>query len=829
MKLKSLLASLSFLAVASSAQAALGTMDNVPAATLLAPYFEVDTSNSNGLAGQFTVSNASAAEQVARVTLWSDRGVPVFAFDLRLPGNGTTEVNLRALLTNGTLPASTAGTVPSCAGVLPYSALSAATTQGIRDALSGRASSLLGGQCAASGVGSARGFATIDAVNGCTASNTVFPTSVGYFGAGGSGLASNQNVLFGEYAFVNPSAGIAYGDALVSLEAGVGSGNTFYGLMAGSSDNGRESLPNAYSGRTSRVAGTFPNTINDTGAIIWRDPGLAAPFACASTGPVIADGIGTVFDHQEEPYGPLFTASFVSRAAQMLSSISVPTPAGHVIWDLKTNADPTRQAFVAHINYTNGFDGANSPEASLSPGTPYGNGPGSYSAPVFGFAACSDGIDNDADGLVDFPADPQCGNAQSTSENPACSDGIDNDMDGQTDFPADTSCATAFQESEVTECSDGVDQDGDMLIDFPADDGCRSRADVSESFPFNECSDGIDNNNDGRIDFPNDPTCNFPGDQTEGTVRCSNGFDDDFDGLVDFPADPGCFDATDNSEDPEACSDGLDNDSDTRIDFPNDLGCTSPGDTNETNPLCIDGIDNDMDGLVDFPADPGCSSANDFSENFGPCDDGFDNDGDTLIDFPADPGCASAASTTERPECNDTFDNDGDTLIDFPNDPDCSAASDNTERASQCNDGLDNDSDGLIDFPASPNCDSASDPYEVAECSDGIDNDNDGLADFTGSGPFAADPGCNSATDASEYASATAAACSDGQDNDGDGFIDFPADPGCAGAGDTNEFAFNQIQGGPARPIPSTSPLGLLLLILGMVGVAGLAIGRRSY
>lgn len=39
---------------------------------------------------------------------------------------------------------------------------------------------------------------------------------------------------------------------------------------------------------------------------------------------------------------------------------------------------------------------------------------------------CSDGVDNDGDGRIDFPNDPDCDNAQDNSEFPECSDGVDN-------------------------------------------------------------------------------------------------------------------------------------------------------------------------------------------------------------------------------------------------------------------------------------------------------------------------------------------------------------------------------------------------------------------
>ena len=67
--------------------------------------------------------------------------------------------------------------------------------------------------------------------------------------------------------------------------------------------------------------------------------------------------------------------------------------------------------------------------------------------------ACSDGSDNDGDGLIDFPNDPGCSSP---------------DDDGETDPP---------------QCSDGKDNDGDGLIDFPNDTGCSSSDDIDETDP----------------------------------------------------------------------------------------------------------------------------------------------------------------------------------------------------------------------------------------------------------------------------------------------------------------------------------------------------------
>jgi len=54
----------------------------------------------------------------------------------------------------------------------------------------------------------------------------------------------------------------------------------------------------------------------------------------------------------------------------------------------------------------------------------------------------------------------------------ACNDGVDNDTDGLIDFPADVGCSSATDADERHQCVDGIDNDGDTFIDGPADPGC---------------------------------------------------------------------------------------------------------------------------------------------------------------------------------------------------------------------------------------------------------------------------------------------------------------------------------------------------------------------
>jgi hypothetical protein len=109
---------------------------------------------------------------------------------------------------------------------------------------------------------------------------------------------------------------------------------------------------------------------------------------------------------------------------------------------------------------------------------------GSTSHNVFkidvGFPACNDGLDNDGDGLIDYPLDPGCQLLASEIEDPICDDGIDNDSDSLTDFPADKGCKSGHASIENPECNDGIDNDSDGLTDLGSDPQCNFAHDDSE-------------------------------------------------------------------------------------------------------------------------------------------------------------------------------------------------------------------------------------------------------------------------------------------------------------------------------------------------------------
>ena len=333
-KLVLCLALVSLVALGGQASAVIGTVDDVPAATLLLPYFEVDLANTNGLTTLFSVNNASATAVLAHVVVWSDLSVPVLDFNIYLTGYDVQTVNMRDII-NGTLPRTASdGQDPtdtispqgdysqdinfaSCTGQLPLGPLSATYVDHLKKSLTGQASSLFGGRCAGQVFGDniARGYVTIDTVNNCTLR---FPGDAGYFVAGGSGDATNQNVLWGDYFFVTPEENYASGETMVHIEASatnpetsVPGQYTFYGrYVAWTAADNREPLATNFATRYI-LGGGFTG---GTDLIAWRDSKVnQAPFTCpASMGvrpswyPLGQEEI-VIFDEQEHPEVPQTT------------------------------------------------------------------------------------------------------------------------------------------------------------------------------------------------------------------------------------------------------------------------------------------------------------------------------------------------------------------------------------------------------------------------------------------------------------------------------------------------------------------------------------------
>ena len=58
------------------------------------------------------------------------------------------------------------------------------------------------------------------------------------------------------------------------------------------------------------------------------------------------------------------------------------------------------------------------------------------------------------------------------------------------------------------QCSDDIDNDDDGAVDFPADFSCDSKIDNDELLPKSQCQNGIDDDDDSAKDYPDDIGCN---------------------------------------------------------------------------------------------------------------------------------------------------------------------------------------------------------------------------------------------------------------------------------------------------------------------------------
>ncbi len=316
---------LCLLGLSAPAFAEIGTIDDVPASTLLLPYFEVDLDNPTGVTTLFSVNNASASATLAHVTVWSTWSIPVIDWDIYLTGYDVQTINLRDIFIQGILPRTASdGQDPtdtispqgpisqdinfaSCTGFLPYAvpAVSTSFRTHLRALLTGKQSPI-DNTCAGANYGDniARGYVTVDVTNSCS---LLFPSSTGYFVSGGGGIAGNRNIIWGDYFYVNPGENFAQGETLAHLEAapGIGSsatqGNygpllttpgeyTFYGrYVTGTAIDNREPTATTFAARYVSGGGFT----GGTSLIVWRDSKFP-PGASCTTGP----NYGELFEQQ---------------------------------------------------------------------------------------------------------------------------------------------------------------------------------------------------------------------------------------------------------------------------------------------------------------------------------------------------------------------------------------------------------------------------------------------------------------------------------------------------------------------------------------------------
>lgn len=353
-------------------------------------------------------------------------------------------------------------------------------------------------------------------------------------------------------------------------------------------------------------------------------------------------------------------------------------------------------------------------------------------------------------------------------------------------------------------CSDGEDNDGDGLIDFPDDLGCTSESDDTEdSLTSPKCMDGRDNDGDGRTDYPSDPGCFAPqaDDETDdcptgpNCPACGDGIDNDDSGAIDYPNDPGCTSASDDEEflaNPVACGAGLmvlplpttgmamgefDQTSKSTIVSPCGGGGGAPAYAyriNLSTPRVVEVSTDDAlttaNTLIDIRSEmcampdahlacnDDISSTNlkskvtqsllagtyyiivsgadsSASGTFAVQVKTYAGEGTTCAaEGDCGPGlvCRIPMGGTgmlcSPPRCDDADDEDADGHAGYPDDPGCTSPDDNDEtddcpngpNCPECGDTVDNDTDGTSDYPADLTCQAAGDASEACVSSEGV-------------------------------------------------------------------------------------------------------------
>jgi hypothetical protein len=308
---------------ATPARGVLCALDPMPAATLLLPYFDLDARDlakpkPKRESTVLSIVNLGPAATIARVTLWTDLGVPTLAFDLYLTGFDVQEVDLWRVF-QGTLPGDLA--IRCDDGAQTTRELPPERVEALRLAHAGKPDPT-GGLC--SGVDYAdtllRGYVTIDNSNGCVANSAVYPSDPGYFGVGG--IASSENVLGGQYLVQSRKGKTSESGRLVALEADAGvfsaGDQTFYGRYVQSTGaDEREPLPATWAVRY----------LNDalakqaTELVVWRSSeAVQTPFLCTELGVSgwypLALGDHVAFD-DEENAAEADAAAFPAEASRV--------------------------------------------------------------------------------------------------------------------------------------------------------------------------------------------------------------------------------------------------------------------------------------------------------------------------------------------------------------------------------------------------------------------------------------------------------------------------------------------------------------------------------
>jgi hypothetical protein len=307
---------------------------------------------------------------------------------------------------------------------------------------------------------------------------------------------------------------------------------------------------------------------------------------------------------------------------------------------------------------------------------------------------CSDGLDNDSDGKIDFPYDPGCYSPNQNDETddcpdgsdcPQCSNGMDDDGNGKTDYPDDSGCSSAADNDEYPSnplaCGTSVHI---LALPLAGDATGNLMASTSSNLMSATCGGaGVEDVYELRIEKPSVVVASTenPGTSADTVLyirgmQCSDpnsevSCDDNVSttdhrsSLTQSIATPGTYYVVVDDKSGQGGSYDLsvalypgEGQPCTADECGPGLVCRVPmGQTDKvcSKPVCSDSVDDDGDGKNDYPDDPGCQAPDDNDETddcpTGPncprCSNGSDDDHDTHTDFPADTTCPAAASNGE--------------------------------------------------------------------------------------------------------------------------------------------------------------------------------------
>ncbi|HEX2834307.1 MAG TPA: hypothetical protein VHW00_14960 [Thermoanaerobaculia bacterium] len=361
----------------------------LPAATLLLPYFEVDT-RPGGETTLFTITNVTNQPQVARVTLWTDRGYMVVNFNIFLTGYDTQSINLFDIIARGIIaPDLGTGEAVSERGDFseagnPLVDLSACDelpgvipnvyVQRLQKTLKEGLAPAFGNIPGCAGVGgqheNAVGYATIDVVRKC---GVLAPDSPQYYEQD----ILWENVLTGDFQQVHSGNNYAQGNPLVHIRAVPEGGSiqqrladpasytvnferTFYGrYQSGETLDGRQPLPARFAARwISGGTGSFKTSYK-----IWREGRTDGATPCDQwevRGGKLPITEITAFDEEENPFTVAEPICCINTRKELpsasLSSVAnddlyPPIPNGAVAGWMYLNLDNLENDDIASQNW----------------------------------------------------------------------------------------------------------------------------------------------------------------------------------------------------------------------------------------------------------------------------------------------------------------------------------------------------------------------------------------------------------------------------------------------------------------------------------------------